>query len=115
MIPQRLYGRQREIATLVDAFERVSRDGRQSLDLGSPHCGCAKPLPPPGSVGMLSAVALPSCGRPLHPPSFLGAPPKGSGRRVGTPPASGHLRSTLWLVLTLTLAEVHFGRNSSMV
>ena len=43
MVPERLYGRESEIAALVDSFERVARDGRQSLVLVS---GSAFPLAP---------------------------------------------------------------------
>jgi hypothetical protein len=38
--------------------------------------------------------------------------PKALADGSGTPPASGHLRSTLRLVLTLALTEVHFGKSS---
>jgi len=41
-IPERLYGRVREIATLVDAFEGVARDGRQALALVSGYAGAGK-------------------------------------------------------------------------
>jgi PAS domain S-box-containing protein len=41
-IPERLYGRGREIATLVDAFEGVARDGRQALVLVSGYSGAGK-------------------------------------------------------------------------
>ena len=37
-----MYGRGREIATLIDAFERVARDGRQSLVLVSGYSGVGK-------------------------------------------------------------------------
>ena len=42
LIPERLYGRSREIATLVDAFEGVARDGRQALVLVSGYSGAGK-------------------------------------------------------------------------
>lgn len=42
LIPERLYGREREVALLVDAFERVLRSGRQTLGLVSGHSGVGK-------------------------------------------------------------------------
>jgi transcriptional regulator with GAF, ATPase, and Fis domain/predicted ATPase len=42
LIPERLYGRERETAVLVDAFERVARDGRQALVLLSGYAGVGK-------------------------------------------------------------------------
>jgi predicted ATPase len=42
VVPERLYGRASEIATLVDSFERVARDGRQALFLASGHPGVGK-------------------------------------------------------------------------
>jgi transcriptional regulator with GAF, ATPase, and Fis domain len=42
LIPERLYGRDREIASLVDAFEQVARDGRQALVLVSGYSGVGK-------------------------------------------------------------------------
>ena len=42
LIPERLYGRGREIALLVDAFEQVARDGRQALVLVSGYSGVGK-------------------------------------------------------------------------
>jgi transcriptional regulator with GAF, ATPase, and Fis domain len=41
-IPERLYGRMREITALVDAFEGVTRDGRQALVLVSGYAGAGK-------------------------------------------------------------------------
>src|SRR5262249_37404234 len=42
LIPERLYGRVREIARLVDAFEGVARDGRQAFVLVSGYSGAGK-------------------------------------------------------------------------
>jgi AAA ATPase domain/Protein kinase domain len=42
LIPERLYGREREIAALVDAFERVASDGRQAFVLLSGYSGVGK-------------------------------------------------------------------------
>ena len=42
LIPESLYGRAREVATLVDAFERVVREGRQALVLVSGYSGAGK-------------------------------------------------------------------------
>src|SRR5262249_34180516 len=42
LVPERLYGRRREIAALVDAFEGVARDGRQALVLLSGYAGVGK-------------------------------------------------------------------------
>ena len=42
LIPETLYGRGREIATLIDAFESVAREGRQSLVLVSGYSGVGK-------------------------------------------------------------------------
>src|SRR5262249_17872730 len=42
LIPERLYGREREIAALVEAFERMARDGNQTLILLSGYSGVGK-------------------------------------------------------------------------
>ena len=42
LIPERLYGRGPEVAALVEAFERVARDGRQVLVLLSGYPGVGK-------------------------------------------------------------------------
>ena len=42
VIPERLYGRSREIAALVESFEGVARDGRQALALVSGYSGVGK-------------------------------------------------------------------------
>ncbi len=42
LVPERLYGRAREIGALVDAFDRVARDGRQTLVLLSGYSGVGK-------------------------------------------------------------------------
>jgi serine/threonine protein kinase len=42
LIPERLYGREREVALLVDAFERVTHRGRQTLCLVSGYSGVGK-------------------------------------------------------------------------
>jgi serine/threonine protein kinase len=42
MVPEHLYGRETEIAALVDSFERVARDGRQALVLVSGYAGVGK-------------------------------------------------------------------------
>jgi transcriptional regulator with GAF, ATPase, and Fis domain/predicted ATPase len=42
LIAERLYGREREVTALVDAFEHVTRDGRQALVLVSGYSGVGK-------------------------------------------------------------------------
>lgn len=42
LLPERLYGREGEIATLVEAFKRVAGDGRQRLVLVSGYSGAGK-------------------------------------------------------------------------
>jgi PAS domain S-box-containing protein len=42
LIPEKLYGREREIATLLDAFERVVKDGSPALVLVSGYSGVGK-------------------------------------------------------------------------
>jgi transcriptional regulator with GAF, ATPase, and Fis domain/predicted ATPase len=42
LIPERLYGRGPEIASLVDAFENVARDGKQAFVLVSGYSGVGK-------------------------------------------------------------------------
>jgi transcriptional regulator with GAF, ATPase, and Fis domain/predicted ATPase len=42
LIPERLYGREHELAVLVDAFERVVRNGKQALVFLSGYAGVGK-------------------------------------------------------------------------